>query len=174
MKKRNHPNYAASPARATNDPAISWFYIILTIACASFLAIGFFFAAQQHFASMDLGMKNSKLRKQIEEMEAQQRQLQLSREMGRSPAEVKRIALNKGFRERDPEVVMTAATLVKPSTRPIIQRTSLSAPTLGTAASTDKRPVKAFFAPDRVVARSDQTSREIKRTALRTVVSKLR
>lgn len=172
MKKRNHPNYAASPARANDDPAISWFYVVLTIACAAFLAIGFFFAAQQHFASMDLGMKNSKLRKQIEEMEAQQRQLLLSREMGRSPAEVKRTALNKGFRER--EVLMTAATVVKPAARPMIQRTSMSAPTL--TSSPDKQPVKAFFAPerDRVVAKTEIESKESGRAVLRTIASKLR
>lgn len=139
MKKRMHPKYASpSAAPAETEPA-KWLYILLTIACAAFLAVGFFFAARQHFASMDLGMKNSNLRKQIEEMESQKRQLTLAREMVRSPAEMKRIATNKGFRERQTETV-TIAERVSTASNPLIARTSIVNATSG-----DKKPIKAFF-----------------------------
>ena len=67
MKKRSNPRLASPSAISAERSSSTLLYILLTIACAAFLATGFFFAARQHFAAMDLGMKNSKLRKQIEE-----------------------------------------------------------------------------------------------------------
>jgi len=140
MKKRNHPRLASPSAISAERSSSTLLYILLTIACAAFLATGFFFAARQHFAAMDLGMKNSKLRKQIEEMEAQKRQLVLAREVVRSPAEVKRIAFNKGFRQRQ-EVIPAAASVRLPA-KPLVERTSLTTPT-----SEARKPVKAFLPP---------------------------
>lgn len=137
MKKRLHPKYTSSTAAAERTPT-NWLYILLTIACAAFLAAGFFFAARQHFAAMDLGMKNSKLRQQIDEMESQKRQLTLAREIVRSPAEVKRIAINKGFRERQTDVVTIGGDVA--ASNPLVERTSLV-----TRTSTERKPVKAFF-----------------------------
>ena len=55
--------------------APSWIYVIVTVLCVGFLAVGFFFAARQHFVAMDLGMKNSNLRKQLEQLEGENRRL---------------------------------------------------------------------------------------------------
>jgi hypothetical protein len=138
MKKRIHTMNATASAHAADRTPTTLLYILLTIACAAFLAAGFFFAARQHFAAMDLGMKNSKLRKQIDEMEAQNRQLVLAREIGRSPAEVKRIASNKGFREKNS--VLASAVSSPSDTEKLIQKTS------SVTSTSDRKPVKAFMA----------------------------
>ncbi len=139
MKKRNNPRLASPSAHIAERNTSTVLYVLLTIACAAFLATGFFFAARQHFAAMDLGMKNSTLRKQIEEMEGQKRQLVLAREIVRSPAEMKRIASNKGFRQRD-SVMMAVAASATTSASPLVERTSLVKPT-----TDGPKVVKAFL-----------------------------
>lgn len=135
MKKRNH----ARLSDAAGYRPTPWLYIFLTILCSAFLATGFFFAARQHFASMDLGMKNSKLRKQIEAMETQNRQLVLNREVATSPMEMKRNAVSRGFRER--ETVSTSAVVIDSAPK-LIDRTTLTTPA---NAKSDLKPVKAFL-----------------------------
>ena len=81
MKKRNQSRVR----RRRVWPAI--------LACVTVLACGFFFAARQHFASLDFGMKNSHLRKQIDDLESEKRRLLLAREVSLSPAELKKAAL---------------------------------------------------------------------------------
>ena len=139
MKKRSNPRLASPSAYTAERNTTTLLYVLLTIACAAFLATGFFFAARQHFAAMDLGMKNSTLRKQIEEMEGQKRQLVLAREIVRSPAEMKRIAANKGFRQREAGVVAVAASTTTLSS-PLVERTSIVKPTID-----GPKPVKAFL-----------------------------
>ncbi len=63
------------------------------LACATVLACGFFFAARQHFSSIDFGMKNSRLRKQIDDLESEKRRLLLAREVSLSPTELKKAAV---------------------------------------------------------------------------------
>jgi hypothetical protein len=137
MKKRNHARFSDGTA---GDRPTPWLYIFLTILCSAFLATGFFFAARQHFASMDLGMKNSKLRKQIEAMETQNRQLTLSREVATSPMEMKRNAVSRGFRERDAIATFAATTETTPKT--LVERTAITAPA---NTKSDVKPIKAFL-----------------------------
>ena len=137
MKKRSNPRLASPSANPAERNASMLLYVLLTIACAAFLATGFFFAARQHFAAMDLGMKNSTLRKQIEEMEGQKRQLVLAREIVRSPAEMKRIAVSKGFRQRDAVAIAASMTT---SDKTLVERTSMVNPS-----ATGPKPVKAFL-----------------------------
>ncbi len=139
MKKRINPRLASPSAHTAERNTSTLFYVLLTIACAAFLATGFFFAARQHFAAMDLGMKNSTLRKQIEEMEGQKRQLVLAREIVRSPGEMLRIAANKGFRQRD-VVAVPVAVPANAYSKPLVERTSIVSP-----AATAPKPVKAFL-----------------------------
>ncbi|MCY7374781.1 MAG: hypothetical protein LH472_02260 [Pyrinomonadaceae bacterium] len=80
------------------DP-IPWRYCLLTLGCGSILVVGFFFAARQHFSSIDFGIKNSRLRKQIENLEGDKRRFMLAKEIALSPAEVKKAAQKIGFRE---------------------------------------------------------------------------
>lgn len=137
MKKRNHARFNDGTAGDRQTP---WLYILLTILCSAFLATGFFFAARQHFASMDLGMKNSRLRKQIEAMETQNRQLVLSREVATSPMEMKRNAMSRGFRERDAATAYSTTTDETPKT--LVERTAINAPAV---TKSDLKPVKAFL-----------------------------
>jgi hypothetical protein len=65
----------------------------VALACLTVLGCGFFFAARQHFSSMDFGMKNSRLRKQIDDLESEKRRLMLAREVSLSPAELKKAAV---------------------------------------------------------------------------------
>lgn len=78
---------------------IPWRYCLLALICGVFLVIGFFGAARQHFSSIEFGIKNSKLRKQIEELEAEQRRMLLNKEIVLSPAEIKKAAKKIGFTE---------------------------------------------------------------------------
>jgi hypothetical protein len=72
-------------------------YRLLLLACTLFLIVGFFFAARQHFASMDFSMKNSRLRKMSAELEDDKRRLLLAKEIALSPAEIKKAAQKIGF-----------------------------------------------------------------------------
>ncbi len=79
---------------------LPWSYFVLIAICGCVIAAGFLLAARQHFVSMDLGMKNSKLRKQLEDLEAENRRLLLARERSLSPIELTRTAKSLGFAER--------------------------------------------------------------------------
>jgi len=95
-KKLSAKNKTQSTQRGDSIP---WRYCILTLCCGLILVTGFFFAARQHFSSIDFGIKNSKLRKQIEELEADKRRLILSKEIALSPAEIKKAAKKIGLTE---------------------------------------------------------------------------
>ena len=95
-KKKQSAKTKSQTAR--RDP-IPWKYCLLTLACGLMLVVGFFFAARSHFASIDFGIKNSKLRKQIDELEADKRRLILSKEIALSPAEIKKAAKKIGLTE---------------------------------------------------------------------------
>lgn len=98
---------------------LTWRYFIVMLICGCVLAAGFFFAARQHFSSMEYGINNSKLRKQLEDLEAENRRLRHSREVAMSPGEIKKVARNFGFREIESGIVMTASTDAKSKISPI-------------------------------------------------------
>lgn len=72
-------------------------YCLLTLACGFILVVGFFFAARQHFSSIDYGIKNSRLKKQIGELETDKRQLILAKEIALTPSEIKKAATKLGL-----------------------------------------------------------------------------
>lgn len=130
MKKRNAPSIADAAPRART-------YLLIVICMLLFVA-GLFFAARQNFSSMDYGMRNSRLRKQIDELESEKRRLLLAREISMSPTEIKKAAKRVGlFGEETSEQVVaqvTAATKEKavvqtnaPS-NPLITKTVAVAP----------------------------------------------
>ena len=97
MRKRNLPQTkTAKKSKREGDP-IPWKYTLLTLFCALFLVAGFFFAARQHFSSIDYGIKNSKLRKQLDELEGEKRRLILEKEIALSPGEIKKAAKKIGM-----------------------------------------------------------------------------
>jgi hypothetical protein len=103
-RKKNLKNKSYKKITRERDP-LPWRYCFLTLVCGVVLAVGFFFAARQHFSSMDYGMKNSKLRKQKDELEGTQRQLLLNKEISLSPSEIKKAAKKIGLTD------MTAANI---------------------------------------------------------------
>jgi hypothetical protein len=80
--------------------------------CGLMLVAGFFFAGRQHFSSMDYGMKNSRLRRQVDELQAEKRRLLLAREIAMSPAEIKKAARKIGLSDAaEPEVELAKANV---------------------------------------------------------------
>ena len=99
MKKRNLPKKESrEKIRREKDP-IPWRYCLLTLVCGVFLVGGFFVAARAHFSSVDFGIKNSTLKKQLEDLESEKRRLQWLRETALSPAEIKKAAKKLGLTE---------------------------------------------------------------------------
>lgn len=144
MKKKQARAKAAQPNR--------WRTYSMMFVCGAVLVSGFFFAARQHFASMDYGMRNSRLRKQIDDLEAEKRRLILARETSLSPIEIKKAAKKTGLLVSD-EVSATVAQIASatkekavPSTpatetaKPTIVKTASTAPVQPTIKSDYSRP----------------------------------
>ncbi|MDQ2747148.1 MAG: hypothetical protein M3T96_07815 [Acidobacteriota bacterium] len=99
MTRKKTLEYKKVPRSAPGRDSIPWKYCLLTLVCGTMLVAGFFFAARQHFSSIDFGIKNSRLRQQIENLEADKRRFLLAKEVALSPAEIKKAAIKLGFRE---------------------------------------------------------------------------
>jgi hypothetical protein len=97
-RKKITKNTTPKKTTGERDP-IPWRQCLLTLICGLFLVIGFFGAARQHFSSIDFGIKNSKLRKQVDELEAEKRRMLLTKEVVLSPGEIKKSAKKIGFTE---------------------------------------------------------------------------
>ncbi|MEO6656516.1 MAG: hypothetical protein ABIO36_10580 [Pyrinomonadaceae bacterium] len=98
MIKRNQSKAEATRARQQNDSK-RWRTYALMAVCGLLLVSGFFFAGREHFSSMDYGMKNSRLRKQVDELQAEKRRLLLAREVSLSPNEIKKAAKRTGMND---------------------------------------------------------------------------
>ena len=88
-----------SPTSKANGATRRFSTYLLMFVCIAMLATGFFLAARQHFSSMDFGMKNSRLRKQVDQLEAEKRRLMLAKEISLSPTEIKKAAKKAGMLE---------------------------------------------------------------------------
>ena len=105
---------------------------------------------------MDFGMKNSRLRKQIDELESEKRRLLLAREVSMSPAEIKKAAKRAGLfgEEADEKVVAQvvsttqekAAPNVSAPSNPLITKTVAVAPAPKAVAATFQKSVKPAVA----------------------------
>jgi hypothetical protein len=136
---RTRSRAAAMPARE-----VSWSFMLLVVVCACVVAVGFFFAARQHFTSMDYGIKNSKLREQLQNLETEKRRLLLAREVASSPLAIRKAATAIGLRQNSEVAAVQvaakpgsntnalAAVPVKTSTKssdtPVVVRTVLATP----------------------------------------------
>ena len=97
MTKKTQPRSDRRQVGTQQSGSKRWRTSVLMLVCGLMLVSGFFFAGRQHFSSMDHGMKNSRLRKQIDELEAEKRRLLLAREVSLSPAEIKKAATKSGM-----------------------------------------------------------------------------
>ncbi len=97
MSRKNITPKTPSRKVSAERRSVPWRYRFLTVVCGLLLVVGFFFAARQHFASFDFRVKNSKLKKQIEELEADRQRLLLSKEIALSHTEIKKAAKKIGM-----------------------------------------------------------------------------
>jgi hypothetical protein len=146
----------------------------VALACMTVLTCGFFFAARQHFSSMDFGMKNSRLRKQIDDLESEKRRLMLAREVSLSPAELKKAAVKAKVgivdaitaelvsattQDKPPTSPTTVAALKTPSLNPLITKTVATTSTTAKpiTASLQKPAQKAATVDRKLVAQRSAT-----------------
>jgi predicted nucleic acid-binding protein len=150
MKKRN-------PVRntQTRKAGARSKYLMLAAVCGVIFVASLFFAARQHFSSIEYSIKNAKLRKQIEELEYNKRNLQLTREISLSPAQIKKSAKKLGLIDISdspaPAVPINTAAVeapkppktavsAKPAEAPkLVQKTVQSAPLIATVRKTPKK-----------------------------------
>jgi len=114
-RKTSRNAYTRSAKREQNP--IPWKYCLLTLVCGLFLATGFFLAARQHFSSIDYSIKNSRLKKQIEELEADKRRLVLAKEIALAPSEIKRAAQKIGLQEMTASNIAAIRTVYEPQAK---------------------------------------------------------
>lgn len=113
MIKRNPARTPQKRATQQRSEPKRWRTYSLMIVCGLLMVAGFFFAGRQHFSSMDYGMKNSRLRRQIDDLQAEKRRLLLAREISLSPGEIKKAAKKVGFSdsvEAQPEIAQIATS----------------------------------------------------------------
>ena len=90
-------NTFTSPKNTRPRPTQSWQYYATATVCCVVLVAGFFFAARQHFSSMEYGLQNSRLRRQLDELQSEKRKLLLNREVSMSPIELRKAVRRIGF-----------------------------------------------------------------------------
>src|SRR5829696_4828619 len=159
MRSRNSASFATPIYAQRDTSSVSWGYFILTVACACVLAAGFFLAAKQHFNTMDYGMKNSSLRKQVEDLQTEQRRLLLAKEFAMSPTEIKRSAKNLGFRNRGEVAVLNVKGKSPTPSSANAEAVSLPARNTETA-----KPVKAFYPEP--AGKADASEKSVKKIVL--------
>ncbi|MBA3351781.1 MAG: hypothetical protein H0U23_05045 [Blastocatellia bacterium] len=108
-------------AAATRE--LPWTFVLLVIVCACVVGTGFFFAARQHFNSIDYGIKNSKLRDQLQNLEAEKRRLLLAREVALSPVSMRKAARGLGLRESSEMAQAVTVSAKAPATKAHIPNT---------------------------------------------------
>ncbi len=127
MKQTNNMSQIRrrSPEKSAKPRLANWKSCVAMIACGMVLVSGLFFAACLHFSSMDYGMKNSRLQRQIEDLEADKKRLILAREISLSPAEIKKAAKKNGAVDSlsdaaTPQLASMTKTVELP-VRPVVQ-----------------------------------------------------
>ncbi len=125
---RTRPRRTAAASRE-----LPWTFVLLVIICACVVGTGFFFAARQHFNSIDYGIKNSKLRDQLQNLEAEKRRLLLAREVALSPVAMRKAARGLGLREGSEMVQAVTASVKAPATKASVPNAELTRARIATA-----------------------------------------
>jgi len=120
MSRKNISRNNATKNVRPERRSIPWRYRLLTLVCGLLLVVGFFFAARQHFASFDFRVKNSRLKKKVEELEADKRRLMLAKEIALSHTEIKKAAKKIGLTDvpGNKTVVLPTNTSIQEKPRP--------------------------------------------------------
>lgn len=117
MKKRRKRRSIDRGPRREREP-LPWRYCLSASLCGLILATGFFYAARQHFFSMDYGIRNSALRGRIDELRSRNRRLLLTREIALTPAEIKSAARKIGLRKMTANNIQIAGADREPADAP--------------------------------------------------------
>lgn len=132
--------------------------------CLVIVISGFFLAARQHFASIDYGIRNSRLRKQLDDLEAEKRRLMVAREISLSPSEIKKAAKKYGLTSDLTEVatLVSGTKDIRPtdlSTVQLVRPIVSSAPTSPAAAYINRavKVQKAEPIPKRPASEKDKS-----------------
>ncbi len=159
MKKRNLPqNEKNERVRRERDP-IPWRYCFLTLLCGGILVVGFFFAARQHFSAISLGMKNSELRKQRDELQTEERRLKVSREVAFSPSELEKAAKNIGLEKISNAAYEIVGIEKKSDDKP---KSTFVKPSKADKSSKADKPAKAVNADKtEKIAKNEKSSSEV-------------
>lgn len=76
----------------------AFYRLVLLLCCGLVLAIGFLFAARQHFAAVQFGYESESLRKERQQLLAEQQQLLLEKEQASAPARLESAARQLGLK----------------------------------------------------------------------------
>lgn len=169
MRTRAASHVIARPRTYQDVTPIAWGYFALTVICACLMAAGFFFAARQHFNTVEFGMKNSALRKRVDELQAEKRRLTLAREVSLSPASIRKAARGLGLKERSIE---TAVAIVAATTPPKTQKPK--SPLIAIAATRPPEVVKAVEAVKASYSESTAKSAPSERSTKKIVLQRER
>lgn len=123
MNKRDRTRPRRTKARQSQNASMRLRTYSLVFVCILMLVSGFFFAARQHFSSMDFGMKNSRLRRQVDDLESEKRRLLLAREISLSPGEIKKAAKKTGLIDTSGEIAQVVSTTKNKALPPVVSDT---------------------------------------------------
>jgi hypothetical protein len=144
MKKRNTSRSTRSNKRRADRKRIPLGTILITFLCGSIIFAGIFIAASQHFSSMSLGMQNSKLRKELDDFQAENRRLTLAKEIAMSPGQIRKLAHEIGMNDVDianEPIIKIKET--KTETAAVRENTKETEPKIELASMVEKTNVKA-------------------------------
>jgi cell division protein FtsL len=95
---QRHPSKQRN-TRVRRERDLRAFYrLVLLLFCGLVLAIGFVFAARQHFAAVQLGYESESLRKEREQLLAEQQRLLLEKEQASAPSRLESAARQLGLK----------------------------------------------------------------------------
>jgi len=72
--------------------------LVLLLGCGLVLAVGFVFAARQHFAAVEFGYESESLRNERQQLLAEQQRLLLEKEQASAPARLESAARQLGLK----------------------------------------------------------------------------
>jgi len=138
----------------------SHFRVYATMALAGAIVVsGFFLAATQHFSFWDFSIKNSRLRRQIDELKAEKRRLLVAREVSLSPAEIKKAAEKASLLAVAATVAETAISRPKSSAQAAVQKKETPTAAASTVVRTTfVRPALQPNAPVQIAKRTNGES----------------
>lgn len=142
MKKRSLPKKTTKEKIHREKDPIPWRYCLLTLLCGTFLVGGFFVAARSHFSSIDFGIRNSSLKKQLEDLESEKRHLLWLKEKALSPAEIKKAAKKLGLTETTASNFQTFGAKIEEKPEPVAAKKADEKPKQLVEKTVDVKPVE--------------------------------